>query len=286
MLRPIADSELLINSDGSIYHLGLKPGEVADKVIAVGDPGRVERISSHFDRVDIKRAHREYVTHTGVFKGKALSVMSTGMGTDNVEIFLTELDALFNVNFKTRVPKEQPHRLEIVRVGTSGSMQEDLPMEGVLASEYAIGLDTLMSYYDFPQTQQELNFLRGLMGSTGLGFVPYLTKASSLLMERIGKDFFSGITVTCPGFFAPQGRRVRLEPKLPELLDNLSSLTFEGRRITNFEMETAGYYALCHLLGHEVLSLNLLIANRKLGLFSKNPDQAMDIMIRRVLEVF
>jgi uridine phosphorylase len=286
MTKPIAESELLINSDGSIYHLGLKPGEVAEKIIAVGDPGRVEKVSSYFDRVVVKRSHRDYVTHTGLFKGKALSVMSTGMGTDNVEIFLTELDALFNVDFDTRLPKNNLHRLEIVRVGTSGSLQGDLPIDGVLASEYAIGLDTLMQYYDFRQGDEESAFLNKLKISTGLGFIPYMAKASPSLLEKFGKEFFTGITLTCPGFFAPQGRKVRLTPKLPKLLENLSEMSFKGKRLTNFEMETAGYYSLCQLLGHEVLSLNLLIADRKNGLFSKDPALAMDQMIRKVLEKF
>ncbi len=286
MLKPIAESELLINPDGSIYHLGLKPGEVAEKIIAVGDPGRVERISSHFDRIEVKRTHREYVTHTGIFKGKPLSVMSTGMGTDNVEIFLTELDALFNIDFKDRIPRNNLKRLEILRVGTSGSMQDDLPIDGILATEYAIGLDTLMNYYDLPQTEREKNFLRELVKMTSLKFTPYIAKGSTALLDRMGKNLFSGITVTCPGFFAPQGRRVRLAPKLPQLLEQLSSMKFEGRRVTNFEMETAGYYALCQLLGHDVLSLNLLIANRKKGLFSKNAEQAMDEMITFVLMNF
>ncbi|WP_114748173.1 nucleoside phosphorylase [Pleomorphovibrio marinus] len=284
MSNRIAESELLINTDGRIYHLGLRPGDVADKIITVGDPDRVEKISKHFDRIVLKQRHREYVTHTGIFQGKELSVMSTGMGTDNVEIFLNELDALFNVDFNTRKPKERFLKLEIVRVGTSGSLQEEIPVDGLLASTSALGLDTLMNFYSFPQLAGEQAFASMVMEKLGLGFTPYLAHASPELLHRLGSSLLSGITVTCPGFFAPQGRQVRLEPRLPLLLDQLSSMSFDGKKMTNFEMETAGYYSLGKLLGHEVLSLNVLVVNRKKGNFSENPDLAMDKLIQHVLE--
>jgi uridine phosphorylase len=209
--------------------------------------------------------------------------MSTGIGTDNIEIFLTELDALFNIDFLTRMPKENHHALNIVRVGTSGSMQANIPAGAVLASEYALGLDILMVYYSPSQTPLESSLSALAKDRLNLPFMPYCTGGSAKLMEKLGGGLEKGITVTCPGFFGPQGRRVRLEPAIPDMFHLLGSLQMDGLSFTNFEMETAGYYALGRLLGHEVLSLNAIVANRIDQTFVSDPDQLMERLISHTL---
>ncbi|MBI0401191.1 nucleoside phosphorylase [Cyclobacterium marinum] len=284
MLSPIPESELIINPDGSIYHLLLKPGQVADTIITVGDPNRVAKVSSHFDRIDLQVSHREFVTHTGWYKNKRISVISTGMGTDNVEIFMTELDALFNVDFNSRLPNSSQKKLNIVRIGTSGSMQSTLPEGSILASSKAVGLDTLMAFYSIPQTDIEHQIADEVQLRLGLPFKPYCVSGSEALLKKIGKDLPSGITVTCPGFFGPQGREVRLKPRIPEIFDLLGKHPFQNEVFTNFEMETAGYYAMGKMLGHEVLSMNAIIANRISGKFSADPSGVVDKLIVSVLE--
>lgn len=284
MHSPIPESELIINPDGSIYHLRLKPGQVADTIITVGDPNRVERISSHFEKIELQVAHREFVTHTGWYKGKRISVISTGMGTDNVEIFMTELDALFNVDFKSRLPNSKHKRLNIVRIGTSGSMQSTLPEGSILASSKAVGLDTLMAFYTIPQTALESKIAEHVQKCLSLPFMPYCVSGSENLLKKIGEGLPSGITVTCPGFFGPQGREVRLKPRIPDIFDLLGTQPFQNEPFTNFEMETAGYYAMGKMLGHEVLSMNALVANRISGKFSADPSGVVDKLIVSVLE--
>ncbi|WP_439482114.1 nucleoside phosphorylase [Cyclobacterium plantarum] len=283
MVKPIPESELLINPDGSIYHLNLKPGQVADTVIAVGDPDRVGKISRYFDTVELKVLRREFVTHTGTFQGKRLSVISTGMGTDNVEIFMTELDALFNVDFATRLPKPNPQRLTIIRVGTSGSMRAEIPEDSLLLSDYALGLDTLMAFYKLPQTdlEQELSFQA--RSGLKLPFMPYCVQGSAVVRTKFS-ELPSGITVTCPGFFGPQGRKVRLNPVFSDIFDQLAKINVNGLQCSNFEMETAGYYAMGRLLGHETISLNAIIANRITKNVSSSPEELMERLIAVVLE--
>jgi uridine phosphorylase len=286
MIRPIPESELIINPDGSIYHLNLKPGQVADSIITVGDPDRVEKITRYFDKIDLKAHKREFVTHTGWYKGKRLSVMSTGMGTDNIDIFLTELDALFNVDFSSRTPKSKHTSLEIVRVGTSGSMQESIPAGTLLASAYGLGLDSLMVYYHLPQHGMASQLAAAVREKLGLPYTPYCVQASGKLLARFGGSMQKGITVTCPGFFGPQGRKVRLEPAFPEIFNLLGSINLNEYAFTNFEMETAGYYALGKLLGHEVLSLNAIVANRINQTFISDTDAILDELILHTLEKF
>jgi len=283
MVNPIPESELLINADGSIYHLNLKPGQVADTVITVGDPDRVEKISRYFDTVELKVQKREFVTHTGCYRGKRLSVISTGMGTDNVEIFMTELDALFNVDFETRLPRAHHKRLTIIRVGTSGSMQAGISEGSYLVSDFALGLDTLMNFYTLPQTLQEYNIASRVKACLNLSFMPYCVQGSAELRSRFG-DLQTGITVTCPGFFGPQGRKVRLDPAFPNIFDQLGGINMEGLRLSNFEMETAGYYAMGRLLGHQMLSLNAIIANRITQSFASSPEKLMEDLIALVLK--
>ncbi|MEX2594788.1 MAG: nucleoside phosphorylase [Anditalea sp.] len=280
----IPDSELIINADGSIYHLNLKPEHLASSVITVGDPDRVPQISRYFDQIEVKISKREFITHTGTYKGKRLSVMSTGMGTDNIEIFMTELDALVNVDFQSRRPKTQHTCLNIVRVGTSGSLHPDIKAGALLASKYGIGLDTLMTFYPVSCSELELEVGNAVQKALSLPFRPYCVQGSSSLLEKLGKGMFHGNTVTCPGFFGPQGREVRLKPAIPDIIERLSQVQIRGFALTNFEMETAGYYAMGRLLGHEALSLNAIVANRITREFASNPDQIMQNLIAHTLE--
>src|SRR5690606_7550134 len=284
MDKYILASELVINPDGSIYHLNLKPEHLASSIITVGDPERVALVSRHFDWIEVKVARREFVIHTGTYKGKRISVMSTGMGTDNIEIFMTELDALVNVDFHTRLPKNNHTSLNIVRVGTSGSMQPHIPAGALLASTYGIGLDTLMFFYQGSYSELEVNVGDAVQKALSLPFRPYCFKGSERLMDKLGKGLVHGNTVTCPGFFGPQGREVRLKPSIPDIIEKLSRVHLNDFALTNFEMETAGYYAMGRLLGHEVLSLNAIVANRITKEFSSDPLEIVERLIVHVLE--
>lgn len=283
MAKRIPESELIINPDGSIYHLNLKPEHLASNIIAVGDPDRVPKISKYFGEIEFKISKREFVTHTGWYRGTRITAISTGMGTDNIEIFMTELDALVNIDLKERMVKDKHTSLNIVRVGTSGSMRREIPEGSLLASEYGIGLDTLMAFYKTDYTELEEKVAEKIQGSLGLGFRPYCIRGSEKLMQTVGKGLIIGNTVTCPGFFGPQGREVRLKPAMPDLIEKLGNLEIGGMILTNFEMETAGYYAMGRLLGHEVLSLNAIIANRISKKFSKDPYGLVDQLIRHTL---
>lgn len=280
----IPESELILNKDGTVYHLNLGPKDIADTIIAVGDPGRVHSVSQYFDTLDFEMNKREFITHTGKYKGQRLTVLSTGMGTDNIEIVMTELDALVNIDLKKREPKARKKKLNIIRVGTSGSLQEDLRLGSHLASDYAVGLDNLMSFYELQQTDYELLLGQDIMQKTGLPFTPYVVQASQKLLQHFGEDMVKGNTLTCPGFYAPQGREVRLKPRIKDLIKNLNYYHHDDFWLTNFEMETAGYYAMGRMLGHEMLSLNAIIANRIRHKFSKNPGKVIDSLIRKVLD--
>jgi uridine phosphorylase len=282
----IAESDLILNKDGSVYHLNLLPSHISDTVLTVGDPDRVGAVSKYFDKVEWKVSKREFTTHVGTLKGNQITVISTGMGTDNVEIFFTELDALVNIDLQTRLPKKQKRRLNVIRIGTSGSLQDDIPLDAHLATDYAIGLDTLMHFYLLEMDAFEKKIAKDLEKSALLPFTPYVVKGSAALMEKVGSDMLKGNTITTPGFYAPQGRILRTPIRYPDLLENLKKYMNKEKtfRATNFEMETAGYYALGRLLGHEVLSTNAIIANRSKKKFSSNPDAVVDRLIRNVLE--
>lgn len=286
MPQVIPESDLIINPDGSIYHLNLKPEHLAGSILAVGDPDRVAKISAYFDHIEYQGGKREFITHTGTYRGKRISVISTGMGTDNIEIFMTELDALVNIDFQTRIPKKKHTSLEIVRVGTSGSMREDIPIGSLLASTHAIGLDALTSFYSLDHTSFEKDIMERVKHELLLSFDPYCVSGSSVLLRKLGKGLLNGITVTCPGFFAPQGRMVRLKPAFPNIIQSLSCIQTNGDTLSNFEMETAGIYAMGRLLGHEVLSLNAIIGNRITQTFSKNPDLVVQKLIHHTLTNF
>lgn len=282
--RQIPASELILNSDGSIYHLHLKPENLASLVFTVGDPDRVGMVSKYFDRVDFTMKKREFITHTGWIGNRQVTVMSTGMGTDNIEILMTELDALVNVDLESRTIKSEKKSLQIIRIGTSGSMQKDIPVGSHLASKIGIGLDTLMQFY--PELSGSQEIAKAVQTKLDLSFQPYQSPAGQELLDELPADFMQGITLTCPGFYGPQGREVRLRPRIDQMIDRLAALEVTGDRLTNFEMETAGYYAMGELLGHQMLSLNAIVANRPMGRFDQNADKTVDNLIRRALEIF
>lgn len=280
----IPDSELILNKDQSIYHLNLKPEHLSDVILTVGDPGRVYKISQYFDDVDFEMNKREFITHIGKYKGKRITVISSGMGTENVEILLNELDALANIDFKKREIKPFKKKLKIIRIGTSGSLQLDVPVGSHLVSNHAIGLDTLMYFYKLHQSEQELEISRDLMEKLGLPFQPYCVSGSETLKAKFAYDMLEGNTVTCPGFYGPQGRKLRLPLAYPRIIEDLNYFHEKDFWLTNFEMETAGYYAFGRLLDHEILSVNAIIANRISNEFAKNPDAIIDSLIKKILD--
>ncbi|MCX2585680.1 nucleoside phosphorylase [Pedobacter sp. MR22-3] len=282
----IAESDLIINPDGSIYHLNLLPGDIADNIITVGDPDRVSDVSKYFDRIEYKKGKREFITHTGYVGEKRITVISTGIGTDNIDIVFNELDALVNIDFNTRQVKEKLTSLNIIRVGTSGAVQPDLPMGTILASSYGLGMDALMNFYLSEPSAEENELLTAVqLHFSHLKKVnPYLTSASKTLLNTIGKGLPQGITMTAPGFYAPQGRMVRAKNAVPDFIKLINSFNNGQQRITNLEMETAGIYALAKVLGHQALSINAILASRVKFEFSQTPNQIVDQAIRLVLE--
>lgn len=278
------ESELILNKDGSVYHLSLRPQDISDVILTVGDPTRVHKVSQYFDKITFEMNKREFITHTGIYKGKKLTVMSTGMGTDNVEILMTELDALANINLKKRENKARKKSLKIIRIGTSGALQQDIPVDTLLVSQFAIGLDTLMHFYSLKRTEAEANVEAALQLEAELPFRPYCVEGSPKLLKHFSEHMTVGNTVTCPGFYGPQGRQLRVPIKYPDIADRLSTFHYGDLWLTNFEMETAGYYALGRLMGHEVLSCNAIVANRISHQFSKNSDKVIDNLIKTVLE--
>lgn len=283
----IPESELIINPDQSVYHLNLRPEQLANTVITVGDPDRVEQVSKFFDRVDTKIQKREFVTHTGELNGQRISVISTGIGTDNIDIVLNELDALVNIDFNTRMVKEELTSLKIIRIGTSGGLQKDIPVDSMLISEMAIGLDGLLHFYkhfnNADETMFQHVFLRYAQEKTAFPLRPYFAQGNKDLIKKIGYDMLKGVTITCPGFYAPQGRQLRAETEFEEMLDVLADFDHNGLKVTNFEMETSGIYGLSKILGHQAISCNALLANRTRGTFSQKPKQTVEKLIEIVL---
>ena len=282
----IEASELILNPDGSIYHLNLLPEDIADTIFLVGDPDRVEEVSRYFDRIEIKKQKREFVTHTGYIGKKRLTCLSTGIGTDNIDIVLTELDALVNMDLKTRIAKTELTALNLIRIGTCGSLQHDIPVDSFLASEYGVGLDGLLGFYNFEVSEEDKQFLQPIIPIvSNLGVHPVIVKGSDTLLNTVAKDIRKGVTLTNCGFYGPQGRTVRIAPKDKRYIDELSAITLPGnRKLTNMEMETSAIYGMSKLLGHNALSLNAILANRVDGTFSKDPHGATDKLIRFVLE--
>lgn len=285
MKEIIPESELVLNEDGSIYHLHLSPDELADTVILVGDQNRVPEVSKHFDLIEVKKAKREFVTHTGWLGKKRITVISTGIGTDNIDIVMNELDALANINLSTREVKTTPHQLRFIRIGTSGSLQANVEVNDVLISSHGLGLDSLMQFYDYEEDDETADLLGRLDEQLDLVFVnPYLFKAPGSLFQQMAPHFKSGITATCCGFYAPQGRQLRTSAKYTDLISRLSSLKVGDLRVTNFEMETAAIYGLATLMGHEALSVNAILANRINHTFSHNPKTVVETAIKQVLD--
>lgn len=287
-MQRIAESELIINSRGAIYHLNVRPEELAENVITVGDPDRVAQVSKYFDAVDVKRQHREFITHTGRIGNKRISVVSTGIGPDNIDIVLNELDALVNIDLETRQVRSALTSLNIIRVGTSGSLQADIPVDSFVASTHGLGLDNLLNYYRLEHNEQESQLLQSFVTHTqlhGQMSYPYISHASGFLLKHFVDGFHQGITVTCPGFYGPQGRVLRLGIKNPELIDRLTEFRFGMHRISNFEMETSAIYGLGKLLGHHCLSLNAIVANRIAKEFSKDSAAAIDALIQKTLAI-
>jgi uridine phosphorylase len=286
-MRVFEESELILTSDNKIYHLNLSPEEIADDIIVVGDPGRVPEISKYFDSIELKVQNRELVSHTGVYNKKRITALSTGMGPDNIDIVLNELDALANIDFITRTAKTSHRKLRIIRIGTSGALQADIPVDSYVASAYGLGIDGVMNFYkktqeiiDNPLTDE---FIKQSQWPSYLA-KPYAVAASDHLLQKIAYDMLQGITATAPGFFGPQGRELRGELAFPELNSRLTSFDYQGKKITNFEMETSALYGLGKVLGHETLTICVIIANRISKQFSDNYRPLMENLIKIVLE--
>lgn len=287
-MATIQESELIINERGAIYHLDLLPEELAHTIITVGDPDRVSKVSSHFDRIEHRRQHREFVTHTGYVGNKRLSVISTGIGPDNIDIVLNELDALVNIDFKTRTIRPEHTALNIIRIGTSGALQADIPVDSWVASTHGLGIDNLLNFYRFEENEEERQLLQSFITQTQLGnriSQPYISSCAPSLLKHFVSDFHHGITVTCPGFYGPQGRVLRLGLSHPDLIDRLTEYSFGQHRITNFEMETAAIFGLGKLLGHHCLSLSAIVANRVNKTFSKDAASNMEKLITTTIDI-
>ncbi len=283
----IKSSELVLQSDGRVYHLNLFPEELADTVILVGDPGRVNIISKHLNDIEVDTQNREIHTVTGYYKGKRLSILSTGMGTDNLDIVVNELDALANIDLRKRQIKPNHRRLNLIRLGTSGALQADIPLNAFIASEYAIGLDGLLYFYrqhkdlvDFDMTN---HFIRYFDYATELP-KPYAVASSSSLLAKFQDGFVHGITLTAPGFYGPQGRELRLEVSYPDFYAKIPDFSYQNHRIANFEMETSALYGLGRMLGHNTLTVCVAIANRFKKEFNDSYHEAVERLIVEVLE--
>jgi uridine phosphorylase len=284
-LERISETDLILNEDGSIYHLNLHPDDISDLVVLVGDPDRVARVSRFFDHIEIKKGKREFITHTGRIGNKRLTVISTGIGTDNIDIVLNELDALVNIDLKTRLPHSNLRSIEIIRIGTSGALQPEIPVDSLLISSAAFGLDALMHFYEHSLSPKDHQLLQEFSTSiqTTYNLTPYLASASGKLLEQFGHMAPRGLTLTAPGFYSPQGRQVRAASSMPELLATIAAFKGAAGKITNLEMETAGIYGLAANLGHNALSFNVILANRSTNQFSKNPTGVMDGFIQAIL---
>lgn len=287
-MQRIAESELILNSRGAIYHLDLLPEELADTIITVGDPFRVTEVSKYFDTIEVRRHHREFVSHIGQLGNKRITVISTGIGTDNIDIVFNELDALANIDLATRSVRSQLRQLNIIRIGTAGSLQADIPVDSFVASTHGLGMDNLLNYYRLEHNEEEKQLLQSFTTQTQLHAQvcqPYISSASPSLLKHFVTGYHQGITVTCPGFYGPQGRILRLGIKNPDLIDNLTSFQFGQYRIANFEMETSGIYGLGRLLGHHCLSLSAIVANRIHRQFSKDGNLLVEKLIKQTLEI-
>lgn len=286
-MNNIVNSELILNEDGSIYHLKLKPENIAETILTVGDPERVKEISNHFDAIDFTIHNREFTTHTGRIGNKRLTVISTGIGVDNIDIVLNELDSLVNIDLEKRFVKENTKSLKIIRIGTSGTVQNDIPIDSFLMSSHAVGTEGLLHHYktdnciDYNMSQA---FAAHCEWPDSLPS-PYIVPADAELMKLMrSKQCLEGITYTANGFYAPQGRSLRLKLARSKHIEQLQSFQYGKHRLTNIEMETAGLYGLGKALGHQMLSMNAILANRELGTFSNQGEKTIQNLIRYCLE--
>lgn len=289
MARRIEESELIINPNGSIFHLHLKPENIADTIFLVGDQGRVKTISSFFDKIEFKIQNREFVTHTGIYKNKKISVISTGIGTDNIDIVVNELDALVNIDLKSRTVKEKTKSLNLIRIGTSGALQSDIPVDTPVLSRISGGLDGLLNFYaertNFANADLEKQFKKHTNYNPLLAS-PYFMDASNKLADKFDpKIFRNGITLSAPGFYGPQGRKLRLEIVDSEINAKLSSFSYNNLKITNYEMECSAIYGLSKLLNHNALTICLIIANRLRKEYSKDYKPVMKKLIADILDI-
>ncbi len=286
-MKEIGASELILNPDGSVYHLKLKPEQLAENIIVVGDPGRVEMVSSNFDEIHHKVQNREFVTHTGTYKGKPVSALSTGIGTDNIDIVINELDALVNIDLEKRLPKEKHTKLNIIRIGTSGGLQEELPIDGFLMTAKSIGFDGLLNFYkkrDEVSLLDEEQAFKTHMQWPRILNNPYIVPASEKLMKQIGEGLTRGITIASNGFYGPQGRVLRLDLQVEDMNERLRAFRYNNEKITNYEMESSALYGLSKMLGHEALCICVIIANRYSKQYSKDYHPAVANLIRLVLD--
>ncbi|MGE5355898.1 MAG: nucleoside phosphorylase [Deltaproteobacteria bacterium] len=281
------ESELIITPEGRIYHLGLHPDEIGDYIITVGDPNRVVRVSQHFDFIEVKNQKREFITHTGRLGNKRISVIGTGIGPDNIDIMLNEVDALKNIDFNTRELKNEIKSVSIIRMGTSGALRREIPVDSMVISSYGLGIDGLMNFYKYEKDEAQKEF-DSLMKKNFPELLdicfPYIFKGSSYLLQKIGNGMIQGITMTAGGFYGPQGRQLRIPQKIHDLIDKLADFEFSGQKICNFEMETSAIYGISSLLNHHALSVNAIIANRTTKEYSKDQYKTVDLMIKTILE--
>jgi len=286
IMARISKTDLILNEDGSVYHLNLLPEDIAETVITMGDPERVAAVSKYFDSTEVKKSKREFTTHTGYIGNKRLTVLSTGIGTDNIDIVLNELDALVNINPETREINKNLKSLDIIRIGTSGAVQPGIPVDSILVSETAIGLDSLMHYYRHAYNDAEKELLMDFIAALppALQISPYVSSSPVTLRDDLAKNIPVGITISAPGFYAPQGREVRAQNAVAGLMQAVQQFSSAGRRITNLEMETAGIYGLAAVLGHRAISFNVILANRITQTFSSQPQKAIDNCIQNVLD--
>ena len=286
-MKKIAESELIINKNGSIFHLHLFPDQIADTVLLVGDPGRVEMVAKYFSSIESESANREFVSKTGVFNNKRISVLSTGIGTDNIDIVLNELDALVNIDFKSRTVKPNHKRLNLIRLGTSGGLQRELGVDVVVASKMSIGFDGLLNFYAGRNEISNLEAEKKFVEHTDWNDLltkPYFVTSSQELLDKLAVGYNIGNTISAPGFYAPQGRELRLKTANPSLKDKISSFVWNNSKILNFEMESSAIYGLSKLLGHNALTMCAVIANRIAGIYSKDYKKIVDSMIKQTLE--
>jgi uridine phosphorylase len=286
-MSQIPESELILNHDGSVYHLNLHPHEIAPIIINVGDPDRVSMVSNYFENIEVKKQKREFVTHTGTYKGKRMSVISTGIGTDNIDIVYNELDALVNINLKTRTIKENLTSLNLVRIGTSGALQQEIDVDHFVCSRFGLGLDGLLNFYKLVNSLEEEEIIHAFRKHyPNHGILPqsYISKSADTLFELLSPDMFTGITASCSGFYGPQMRQLRLEPARLDMIERLNSFRFGDHRITNFEMETGAMFGLASLLGHQCCAVNVIVANRIAQQYSKDAESAMHRLIQITLD--